>query len=241
MSTTPLTLFGSGPPQVHRGWSLTRVELDPCCWYEHCRGFLDGADTLLSELIQTIDWQRGRRLMYGSWHREPRLTGSRAREQRCLPSSINEIRQELTARCDRTFSGLFCNYYETGQDSVAWHADRIGRTELDPLVAIVSLGGPRKFLLRPQGGGSSHKIQLCSGDLLVMGGATQHHWEHSVPKTRHAYPRLSVTMRAGGPPLSLQFQSRQNRAQTSFDASVTNPFLHEAGINLGTKQHGQRH
>lgn len=237
----PLTLFGSGSPQIRNGWSLARVELDPCCWYDHCHRFVDGADTLLGELTEMVEWRRGRRLMYGTWHREPRLTGSHARDQQHLPPAVDDIRQALTERYDRAFSGLFCNYYETGQDSVAWHADRIGRTEIDPLVAIVSLGGPRGFRLRPQGGGPSQKIQLCSGDLLIMGGATQHHWEHSVPKTRHAYPRISVTMRAGGPPLSLRVQDRQGRAQANIHASVSNAFSHEAGVNLGAEQNRKRH
>jgi alkylated DNA repair dioxygenase AlkB len=62
-------------------------------------------------------------------------------------------------------------------------------------VAIVSLGQPRRFLLRPRGGGRSIRYELGSGDLLVMGGTCQHTWEHSVPKARAAGPRLSVTFR----------------------------------------------
>ena len=49
--------------------------------------------------------------------------------------------------------------YRTGRDSVAWHSDTIGRVPGgdDTLVAIVSLGAPRKFLLRPKGGGRAHR------------------------------------------------------------------------------------
>ena len=36
---------------------------------------------------------------------------------------------------------------------------------------------------------------MHSSDLLVMGCACQHHWEHSVPKMRHAPPRMSLTYR----------------------------------------------
>jgi len=78
---------------------------------------------------------------------------------------------------------------------VAWHSDRIGINPDDSLVAIVSLGGPRRFLLRPKGGGRSRAFTLASGDLLVMGGACQRSWEHSVPKTATASPRMSVTFR----------------------------------------------
>ena len=30
-----------------------------------------------------------------------------------------------------------------------------------------------------------------------MGGACQHDWEHTVPKVRHAEPRISITFRHG--------------------------------------------
>ena len=36
------------------------------------------------------------------------------------------------------------------------------------------------------------------GDLLVMGGACQHQWQHCVPKVRHAGPRISITFRHNG-------------------------------------------
>jgi alkylated DNA repair dioxygenase AlkB len=40
-----------------------------------------------------------------------------------------------------------------------------------------------------------------SGDLLVMGGRSQHEWEHTVPKTVRGGPRISLTYRhsASGP------------------------------------------
>jgi len=192
----PLTLFGQREPAVSPSWKPSRIELDPCCWVEHCPGFLDGADQLLADLEARMHWFRGKRLMYGQWHDEPRRTSTESRDAASLPAAIGSIRRELSSHYDLPFKGLFCNYYETGDDSVAWHADRIGRTEIDPLVAIISLGGPRTFRMRPQSSGQSWSISLESGDLLVMGGATQHHWEHAIPKVARAAPRMSVTMRA---------------------------------------------
>ena len=78
---------------------------------------------------------------------------------------------------------------------MAGRSDRVGRTQVDPVVAIVSLGGPRRFMLRPIGGGPAQRYLLGSGDLLVMGGACQHAWEHSIPKVASAPPRMSVTLR----------------------------------------------
>ena len=192
----PLTLFGSGTPEVSASWSIERTVLDPCCWVDHASGFLDGADQLLFDLDEQMNWFRGRRLMYGTWHCEPRRTATEARTDRSPSPAIEQIRSALSTHYEMPFRGLFCNYYETGQDSVAWHADSIGRTEVDPLVAIVSLGGPRTFRMRPKASGPSISFEPASGDLLVMGGATQHHWEHAIAKTATAAPRMSITMRA---------------------------------------------
>jgi alkylated DNA repair dioxygenase AlkB len=67
------------------------------------------------------------------------------------------------------------------------------------MVAILSLGAPRAFLLRPRGGGPSLRYEVGHGDLLVMGGSCQRTWEHAVPKTAQSVgPRLSVQFRPQG-------------------------------------------
>ncbi len=197
MAALPLTLFGVQEPLVNPSAQTSRLWLDASSWIDLTPGFLLGADTLLAQLESQMAWRRGRRLMYGTWHDEPRLTGEFAASGCVLPEVIETTRGALDRRYDRSFEGLFCNFYRDGSDSVAWHADRIGRTSVEPLVAIVSLGGPRTFALRPTGGGSGQSFSLHSGDLLLMGGSTQHAWEHSVPKMRKAPPRMSLTMRAG--------------------------------------------
>jgi alkylated DNA repair dioxygenase AlkB len=92
------------------------------------------------------------------------------------------------------------NLYRDGRDSVAWHGDRIAREIAEPLVAIVSVGEPRRFLLRPKargGGLATQRLVLGRGELLVTGGTTQRAWEHSVPKVASAGPRMSLTFRHG--------------------------------------------
>jgi alkylated DNA repair dioxygenase AlkB len=101
------------------------------------------------------------------------------------------------------FGALGLNYYRDGRDSVAFHSDRELRHLDDTLVAIVTLGAARPFLLRPQGGGRSIDLHPGSGDLLVMGGACQARQEHGVPKVAAgAGPRISASVRwvggAGG-------------------------------------------
>lgn len=204
----PLTLFDVGTPSVTYDPRFIRVQLDPCCWVDYVEQFIVGADQLFNHVIEQFDWRRGTRLMYGKHLDEPRLTAKPGLEDQEVPEVVRQAVSDLGIHYGRPFSGLFCNFYQRGDDSVAWHADRIGRTSVDPLVAIISLGGPRTFAMRDRRGQAgkvhgqreSRRWTLRSGDLLVMGGATQHHWEHSVPKAKGAPPRISLTTRAGFKP-----------------------------------------
>ena len=134
----------------------------------------------------------------------PRLVAS-YREGEELPHPLLvQAREALDGRYGALSSGPVASVstclYRGGRDSVAWHGDRIGRgTTGDTLVAILAVGEPRRFLLRPGGGGPSIRIQHGAGDLLVMGGQCQQSWEHSVPKMAGpAGPRLSVQFRSRG-------------------------------------------
>ena len=133
--------------------------------------------------------------MYGRMVEEPRLGAHLRRRSAGVPTVLDDMTAALGARYRCTFNSVWVNYYRGGQDSVAWHSDRIGIDPANAVVAIVSLGGPRRFLLRPAGGGRSRSFTLASGDLLVMGGSCQQNWEHSIPKVASAPPRMSVTFR----------------------------------------------
>ncbi len=200
MSPLPLSLFGSGASRVAAEPRFVRHQLDPCCWVDRVDGFVEGSDRLFHEVERSFRWEQGRRLMYGNWVDEPRLTARLELGDPEVPSVVGSAVEVLAAHYRRTFGGLFCNYYRSGRDGVAWHGDRIGRRVVDPLVVIVSLGGPRWFAMRDRSGSSpARRWLLHGGDLLVMGGATQHHWEHSVPKSAAGPPRISLTTRAGWP------------------------------------------
>ena len=92
--------------------------------------------------------------------------------------------QALSEHYGDDLATVSANLYRDGRDSVAWHGDRVGRRRDETVVAILSLGSPRRFLLRPKGGGRSLRLTPAAGDLLVLGGTCQRTWEHSVPKVR---------------------------------------------------------
>lgn len=199
----PLSIFSGGSPAVAAGVEFERFQLDPCCWVDSVHGFIQGADSLFDDLADTLPWSQGQRLMYGKFYDEPRLTSRLALDDDSVPDVVKAAVAYLEGYYDRQFEGLFCNFYRNGTDSVAWHRDNIGKVEVDPLVAIISLGGPRTFSMRSHRDDQTNlrseptvRWRLESGDLLVMGGATQHHWEHAIHKESEAPPRISLTTRA---------------------------------------------
>lgn len=110
-----------------------------------------------------------------------------------LGQAAEALEQRYGVRFDRRGLAL----YRDGRDSVAWHRDKVLRDQPQALVAIVSLGTPRRFQVRPFGGGArAADLTLGWGDLMVMGGTCQRDWEHGVPKSRGARgPRMSVMFR----------------------------------------------
>lgn len=189
------SLFGAGELEVRGEAPVHRTWLDADCWIDEVHGFLGGQQELYDRLARADIWHRAERPMYGEMVAEPRLSaGLRLGDPRS-PAIISRVGTHL-ARCYGVDMGaVWLNWYRDGDDAVAWHADRIGRNRKDPPVAIVSLGSQRRFLLRPKGGGPSRTFSPAGGDLLVMGGACQHRWEHSVPRSRRGGPRISVTFR----------------------------------------------
>jgi alkylated DNA repair dioxygenase AlkB len=178
---------------------LSRLDLDEESWVDHTAGWVAGADHLFEEILNGRDWQQRSRRMYDKRVLEPRLTApwSLASGEPLEPPILETIRLMLSDRYEREFDSVGFNLYRDGRDSVAWHADRIAKEIEDPIVALISLGEPRKFLLRPKGGGGSRLFLLGRGDLLVTGGKTQRTWEHSVPKVAVAGPRISLAYRHG--------------------------------------------
>src|SRR5262245_9048403 len=188
-------LFGAGVPAVDPDARFERLPLDDQSWVDVARDFLRGADTLFDQLRAEVPWTQGRRWMYDREVDDPRLSRWYEPQEDLPHEALVVIREALGARYGVNFGGLGLNYYRDGRDSVAFHRDRELRHLEDTLIAIVTLGGQRPFLVRPRSGGRSIDLSPASGDVLVMGGACQQGFEHGVPKLVHAGPRLSVTYR----------------------------------------------
>ncbi|MFH7586969.1 alpha-ketoglutarate-dependent dioxygenase AlkB family protein [Oceanimonas smirnovii] len=158
-----------------------------------------------AELEQSIPWQQHRLMMFGRELNEPRLScwmgdwpyrySGRQRAPEPWHPLVKEIAGRLERICGQPFDGVLLNCYRNGQDSMGWHADNEPELGRDPMIASVSLGAGRRFLLRHHQG-EQRELWLKHGSLLVMAGQMQHHWQHALPKmAREPNLRLNLTFR----------------------------------------------
>ena len=190
-----LGLFGHDAPTIDEDFrELQHVELADGAWYDYAPGWLTGHGTMFESLLHSTRWQASSREMYERTVEVPRLYAGVPADGPGHPL-FERMRDVLRARYDETFVRTSMALYRDGNDSVAWHGDYVARTMENALVATVSVGAARKFLLRPKTGGRSIALQLGLGDLLVMGGTIQRTWQHAVPKVARADPRIVVMFR----------------------------------------------
>ena len=191
-----LGLFGRSEPVAFDATfsTMERVELGEGAWIDLARGWLAGHARLFEELLHGTAWRAEERVMYERRVDVPRLYAALPKGKRALPI-IEDMRAALDSRYATRFDRTSFALYRDGSDSVAWHGDHVARRMQEALVATVSVGAPRKFLLRPKGGGASIAYSLGWGDLIVMGGTCQRTWDHAVPKVAHAEPRISIMLR----------------------------------------------
>ncbi len=180
--------------------TFERIPLDSSSWVDVGRGWLPGSDQICCQLAGGVPWQQRRRRMYDRVVDEPRLTRWYGDDSPLPHPGLYAFRRAMSERYGVPFRAMGLNYYRDGRDSVAFHRDRELRHLDDTLVAILTLGARRPFLVHPLGGGRSVDMAPASGDVLVMGGACQLRWEHGVPKVSASGPRVSASVRWAATP-----------------------------------------
>ena len=187
-------LLGRDEPRCDSSFrALEHVALDDGAWLDIARGWLAGHATLFEELRQKVAWREESRRMYDRVVGVPRLVAVLSADER--PPVVEAMRAALERRYATAFPRVSVALYRDGGDSVAWHGDYVARTLPEALVATVSVGAPRKFLVRPTGGGRSRAWSIGCGDLVVMGGSCQRTHQHAIPKVARAEPRIALMFR----------------------------------------------
>ena len=121
---------------------------------------------------------------------------------------IYAMSQKLSKYLKANFNSCLVNLYENESQTVPKHSDDEPIFGTDPVIASLSFGASRRFIIEPkpirlrstvqhlQAIRSQYVFCLEDGDLLVMRGPMQRYWNHSVPKEiSPCGPRINLTFR----------------------------------------------
>ncbi len=170
--------------------------------------YIENDTALLSYLLAETPWVERDIKMFGRIYKQPRLLYYMGDPEASYIYSgdlynpgdwdleVFNIKERLEESFSYSFNSCLLNYYRDGQDSMGWHRDNEPELKKDPVIASLSLGETREMCFRKYGETKiEFKIELESGDLLLMEKNLQHHWEHSLPKRAHKKERVNLTFR----------------------------------------------
>jgi alkylated DNA repair dioxygenase AlkB len=169
------------------------------------------ATVLFHALHDELDWRADRVQLFGRAYPIPRLHqwyGDAAATYRWSgltmqpcpwPPSLCALRDSLQTALNCRFNSVLANLYRDGADCMGWHADDEQELGPEPVIASISLGAERDFVLRcrrKDAQVANVKLPLAHGSLLLMQGVTQQHWQHSLPRRKRVTEaRINLTFR----------------------------------------------
>jgi alkylated DNA repair dioxygenase AlkB len=169
-----------------------------------------GPELILRQLIEQIPWRSEVINLWGRQYQQPRLAawfgdaGARytysglSLEPLPWTDLLSTLRSRVEALSDASFNSVLLNCYRDHRDSMGMHSDDEPELGRNPVIASLSFGEQRTFILKHKSRKDLKPVHLPleSGSLLLMKGATQHHWKHGINKlARPCGPRVNLTFR----------------------------------------------
>jgi alkylated DNA repair dioxygenase AlkB len=168
------------------------------------------ADELLRQLIAEIPWRQENIVVWGKLYSQPRLVawyGDQGSDYtysgiKLTPLPWTDLLLDIKNRVETVtatkFNSVLLNYYRDNRDSMGFHSDDEPELGERPIIASLSLGEERTFVLkhRVKMLAKPVRLRLESGSLLLMKGETQRYWKHGIAKeSRPCGPRINLTFR----------------------------------------------
>jgi alkylated DNA repair dioxygenase AlkB len=167
------------------------------------------SDLMFRTLSNEIKWRADKIKLYGKEFELPRKTAWYGETEKIYTYSgiqmlaeswtptLLKIKNEIEKVADVTFNSTMMNLYRNGNDGISWHTDAEPELGKNPVIGSVSFGQTRRFMLRHRHNKElKFEIELTHGSFLLMGGSTQHFWQHQIPKTsKNIDARINLTFR----------------------------------------------
>jgi alkylated DNA repair dioxygenase AlkB len=165
-----------------------------------------GNAEILARLLDETPWRADTVVVYGKRYLQPRLTawyGEASYTYSGLtlqPLPLTPLLAQLRTAVERVtgqrYNSVLLNYYRDGADSMGMHSDDEPELGPRPVIASLSYGATRTFILRHRRNQRTVKLDLTDGSLVLMAGTLQAHWRHGINKTAKLVgPRLNLTFR----------------------------------------------
>jgi len=166
------------------------------------------ADDYFQRLMNEVHWRADEARMYGkhfitrrqfAWYADctyEYVYSGVARKAMLWIPLVTELKQRVEGVTGQSYQSCLLNLYPDGDSGMSWHQDDEPELRKNGSIASLSFGAQRKFSLKHISTGEKRDVLLDHGDLLEMGGETQSHWRHCVPKTKRVTePRINLTFR----------------------------------------------
>jgi alkylated DNA repair dioxygenase AlkB len=167
-------------------------------------------DIVLHRLIDEVPWRAENIVVWGRTYPQPRLIawyGDAGMHYtysgiQLIPlpwtQMLLDIKSRVEAAAHTDFNSVLLNYYRDRHDSMGMHSDDEPELGERPILASLSLGEERTFILKHKRDKAVKpvRLKLASGSFLLMSGDTQRYWKHGIDKeTRSCGPRVNLTFR----------------------------------------------
>jgi alkylated DNA repair dioxygenase AlkB len=174
---------------------------------------IDDTDILYNTLLNELPWQSDIVTLFGKTHVTTRQIvwmgdkdanyqySGHVRQTTPWSDVVFHVKQDVEQALSEigvmvNFNTCLLNYYPSGTDGMGYHADDEKELGHQPVIASLSLGATRKFVLKHKKTQDKVELHLESGQLVVMHGDTQKFWKHTITKTKKVSEgRISLTFR----------------------------------------------
>jgi alkylated DNA repair dioxygenase AlkB len=166
------------------------------------------ADQYFDLLMQNIQWEKDEVIIFGkrvttkrkvAWYGDSEYLytySSTTKQALAWTKELSELKQIVEKYAETKFNSCLLNLYHNGNEGMGWHSDDEKPLGKNNTIASLSFGAERKFSFKNKQTKQTVSLVLEHGSLLIMKGATQSNWLHSLPKSKNiAQPRINLTFR----------------------------------------------